>query len=388
MADPLNPSTPADSAFAKVAAEELRALKSSINSRLSTINGNISSLDSELDTKLNLAGGVLTGALLLHADPAAALQPATKSYVDTAVADISGLEALSTFRNKIINGNFDIWQRGSSQTSSGYGSDDRWANLNVGTTKTASMQDFTLGQTDVPGNPKYFSRTVVSSVAGAGNFCVKQQKIEGVRTLAGQTVTLSFYAKADAAKNMAVEFTQNFGTGGTPSATVAGIGVTIIPLTTAWQKFTVTVEIPSIAGKTLGTADNDCLQLNFWLDAGSTYNARTDSLGQQSGTFDIAQVQLEEGSVATPFEDRPIGLELSLCQRYYEAIPINLSTLAGTAGLFRYRFMTTKRVIPTLTVIYGSLNGADLDALTTVGFRQGTLAASASIAGIAIDAEL
>ncbi len=292
------------------------------------------------------------------------------------------------FRNKIINGNFDIWQRATSQTTDGYASDDRWANGNVGTTKTHSRQAFTVGQTDVPGNPKYFSRTVVNSVGGAGNYCIKLQRIEGVSTLAGKTATLSFYAKADANKNIAVEFMQNFGSGGTPSAAVNGIGVTTIPLTTAWQKFTVTIDIPSISGKTLGTDNNDSLRLGFWFDAGSNFNVQTNSLGQQSGTFDIAQVQLEEGSVATPFEDRPIVLELSLCQRYYEAIPITLSNLAGTAGLFRHRFMTTKRVIPTLTVISGSLNGADLDALNTSGFRQGTLAASASNAGIAVDAEL
>ena len=64
----------------------------------------------------------------------------------------------------------------------------------------------------------------------------------------------------------------------------------------------------------------------MFFDAGSNYNSRTDSLGQQSGTFDIAQVQLEEGSVATPFEVRPIGTELALCQRYYYRISPNASS--------------------------------------------------------------
>ncbi|MBE0437157.1 MAG: hypothetical protein IBX56_15300, partial [Methylomicrobium sp.] len=165
------------------------------------------------------------------------------------------------FKNKLINGNFDIWQRGSSQTSSGYGSDDRWYNSNGGTNKTHSLQNFALGQTDVPGNPPYFSRTVVNSVAGAGNFCHKFQRIEDVRTLAGQTATLSFWAKADANKNIALEFLQSFGAGGTPSDRINGIGVTTLALTTSWQKYTVTVAIPSIAGKVLGTAGNACLNL-------------------------------------------------------------------------------------------------------------------------------
>ncbi len=222
------------------------------------------------------------------------------------------------FRNKIINGNFDIWQRGTSQTTSDYGSVDRWRPTHFGSTKTASQQAFTLGQTDVPGNPKYYLRHVVSSVAGSGNFCLIIHKIEGVTTLAGQTATLSFWAKADSNKNIATEFLQYFGTGGSPSALVNTIGVTTHNLTTSWQKFTATVAVPSISGKTLGSDGNDRLELNFWLETGSDFSSRTNSLGNQSGTFDIAQVQLEEGSSATPFEHRPIGMELSLCQRYYQ----------------------------------------------------------------------
>lgn len=233
-----------------------------------------------------------------------------------AYGDLSGSGLM--FRNKLINGGFDIWQRGTSQTTAGYGSDDRWNNGHSGSTKTASRQTFTLGQTDVPGNPKYWARTVVTSVAGSGNYCLKQQAIESVATLAGQTATLSFWAKADASKNIAVEFVQQFGTGGSPSSAVASIGVTTLALTTSWQRFVVTVSIPSISGKTLGTANDDYLALVFWFDAGSSFNARTNSLGQQSGTFDIANVQVEAGSIATPFEQRPISTELSLCQRYYE----------------------------------------------------------------------
>jgi hypothetical protein len=224
---------------------------------------------------------------------------------------------LAGFRNAIINGNFDFWQRGTSVT--GIANDqylaDRWAHLRVGTTANVSRQAFTVGQTDVPGEPVYFHRTVVSSVAAAGNALNFNQKIESVRTFAGQTVTCSFWAKADASKNIAFNLTQVFGSGGSPSAAVVS-GVTTIALTTAWQKFAVTVSVPSISEKTVGSANDDALWVRFWLDAGSNFNSQTNSLGQQSGTFDIAQVQLEAGSVATPFERRPIGTELALCQRY------------------------------------------------------------------------
>ena len=230
----------------------------------------------------------------------------------------SGYQLASSMgKNVIINGGFDIWQRGTSQTSGWYGSDDRWINLNSGSTKTHSQQPFVVGQTEVAGNPKYYSRTNVVSVAGSTNYVAKEQRIESVRTLAGATVTLSFYAKADAAKNIALEFIQRFGTGGTPSSNVAAIGAQLVALTTAWKRYTVTLTIPSIAGKTLGTTTDGTLSVFFWFDAGANYNIRSSSLGQQSGTFDIAQVQLEKGAVATDFEYRSETLERLLCYRYY-----------------------------------------------------------------------
>jgi len=275
-----------------------------------------------------------------------------------------------SFRNKIINGNFDIWQRGTSQTSSGYGSADRWQNYHSGSTKTASQQAFTVGQTDVPGNPKYYLRNVVSSVAGSGNRVVVTQKIEGVSTLAGQTATLSFWAKADSNKSIATEFKQDFGTGGSPSSGLAAIGATTHNLTTSWQKFTATFSIPSISGKTIGSNGNDRFELLVWFDAGSDWNSRTNSLGQQSGTFDIAQVQLEEGEVATPFEHRPYSLELNLCQRYFEKVEYSVGAVAGSVSTrstrFPFRFAVNKRATPTMDISSTSNTRCDEPTITEV----------------------
>ena len=235
---------------------------------------------------------------------------------------------LAGFRNRIINGDFDFWQRGTSFTGSEYGA-DRWIHNRDGTTHTATRQPFTLGQTDVPGEPTYFCSTVVSSVAGAANFSALVQFIEDVRTFAGQQVTVSFWAKVDSTKNIAIELQQHFGTGGSPSAIVRAIGTTKVSIGTSWQKVTVTVTVPSISGKTLGTTVDNHLVLAIFFDAGSDFNYRTDSLGQQSGTFDIAQVQIEPGPVATPFEQRPIGTELALCKRYAQWVPFSQQFLAA-----------------------------------------------------------
>jgi hypothetical protein len=264
------------------------------------------------------------------------------------VANLNG-GPLAGFRNRIINGNFDIWQRGTSFTGSEYGA-DRWASGRVGTTHTATREPFEPGQTDVPNNPAYYIRTVVSSVAGASNYDHLAQLVEGVRTFAGQQVSVSFWAKVDSTKNISVELIQSFGSGSnSPSSPVNAIGVTKVSIGTTWQKVTVTANVPSISGKTIGDGPgNDYLGLFIWFDAGSDFNSRTDSLGQQSGTFEIAQVQLEPGSVATPFERRPIGAELALCHRYARWVPFTMFgyTAAGGTVTNQILFSAEMRVAP------------------------------------------
>jgi len=307
-------------------------------------------------------------------------------------------------RNFIINGNFDFWQRATSQTSSGYGSNDRWYDGHSGLLKTTSRQAFTVGQTDVPGNPKYFSRTEVTNIDGAANYAIKEQRIENVRSLSGQRATLTFYAKADAAKNIAIDFDQYFGTGGAPDDDVVGIGAQLIPLTTAWQKFTITVSIPSILGKTLGSSwgdywGDDALILTFWFNAGSNYDSRSSSLGHQSGTFDIAQVQLEAGTSSTEFELRDYAVELKLCQRFYQiarslfsgkvtsgsqyrniahlATPMRIFNYAVTgASVTRVKFQNSYNVVNAQTLYLYTRNTANASG------------AGADILNVRLDAEL
>ena len=180
---------------------------------------------------------------------------------------------------------------------------------------------------------------------------------------------MTFYAASDATRNIAVEFVQFFGTGGVPSADVTTIGVTTCVLTSTFQKFSVTVVIPSITGKAIGTSINtSTLAINFWFDAGANFNARTNSLGQQSGTFQMAKVKLHEGPSEIAVVERSFGEELSLCQRYYEksfpyaTVPAQnagtsagatgaAATVAGTAtnyyGVVKYSMQ--KRIAPTVT---------------------------------------
>lgn len=262
--------------------------------------------------------------------PSAAAPAITLSNTGSAdiIAATLNSGPLAGFRNAIINGNFDHWQRATSHSTSGYGSADRWANTIVGSGCTISRQSFTVGQTDVPGNPRFHLRAVVTSVAGANNYAVLTQSIEEVRTFSGQTVTVSFWAKADTARPIAVELVQLFGAGG--STMVSGLGTTKVTLSTTWQLITVTTTLPSISGKTIGT--DDSIALNIWFDAGSSFNSRTNTLGQQSGTFDISRVQIEPGTIATPFEVRPLATGLALCSRYGQWVPFNIGFSAYAAS--------------------------------------------------------
>jgi hypothetical protein len=270
---------------------------------------------------------------------------------DVQSASING-GPLAGMRNAIINGNFDIWQRGTSFTGSEYGA-DRWSVNAGGGTLTLSRQPFTLGQTSVPGNPSYFARLAVTAAATTSTSL--RQYIEGVSSFAGAQITVSFWAKADAAKTIWVGHLQYFGTGGSPSNTVSTAGQ-LVTLSTSWARYSVTTTLPSVSGKTLGTDGNDWLSVHF-IVSDSTTALDWSPIPAQTITFDIAQVQLEAGPVATPFERRPIGTELALCQRYFQRNS-NAATASQFSGdvtngsLYQAvtHFATTMRVIPNVAL--------------------------------------
>jgi hypothetical protein len=253
------------------------------------------------------------------------------------------------FRNKFINGNFDIWQRGTSfniANSITYTA-DRWlvTYSGIGATRVISRQPFTAGQTDVPGEPTYFLRfdQTIAGINSAANRI--GQRIESVRSLANKQVTISFYAKISTPATILIGGFQNFGTGGSPSTETTTASANV---TTNWQKFVCNITIPPINGKTIGP--DDTLRMFFGLPVNQVF------------TFDLAQVQMEEGLVATPFEQRPTGLELSLCRRYFEksystfvspgsATPqgITLTPANNTNVAITRPFLTEKRVPPTIS---------------------------------------
>jgi hypothetical protein len=245
---------------------------------------------------------------------------------ETLVADSAATTGLSykedyaAGKNKIINGDFNINQRAFTSTTSGAYGFDRWLSQVSGGTVTYSAQTFTLGTAPVAGYEGVnFARVETVSQSAASDRAQLIQRIESVRTLAGETATVSFWAKADSGTpKIAVEIDQQFGSGGSPSSAVRTLAGQIT-LSTSWARYSLTVAIPSISGKTLGTTKNNHLALNFWVSAGTDFNSRTNSLGVQNNTFDFWGMQIEAGSVATAFQTATGTLqgELALAQRYY-----------------------------------------------------------------------
>lgn len=241
-------------------------------------------------------------------DPTVNAHVVTKSYLDDVIYD------LDRSKNYLDNGDFQIWQRATSQSTSGVLSDDRWNNSNASNldTVTHSQQAFTIGQTDVPGEPEFYSRTVIISSSNAASLDQKYQAILNVRRLAGKTVTFSFYAKAGTTKYVYLRMVQYFGSGGSASV----ISVYPFTLTTSWTRYTQTLTVPSIAGKTLGTG-NATLP-SIVMSSGSDYSATMPNTLNQSGTFDLADLQLEDGTQATEFERQSFDKQVWRCLPCYQ----------------------------------------------------------------------
>ncbi len=370
--------SPANTAYA--AGHTYRFISSAVNTGAVTLNANALGAQSvrRTDGSLMTGGEIPSGALIEVVYDGTNFIMVSPNTGNIYANSLNG-GPLSGFRNAIINGNFDIWQRGTFfPLATPQYTADRWTtNYNgTGATRSVTRQSFSLGQTGVPGEPTYFLRWD-QSVAGSGaTFGSLEQRIEDVRTFAGQRVSLSFYAKAGSSITLpSVTLRQQFGTGGSPSANVSINLATNINIGTSWTKHQFTVDVPSISGKSLGSGVNSSLNLLFFLPINSTF------------VFDVAQVQLEAGNGATLFEQRFHSIERALCERYYEVSRFVLAdtvtqpgNIAANTGFWRVE----KRTTPVLTLTPDSGSGATISALNFDGYFQSnphSVSAGSNVAG-------
>lgn len=302
------------------------------------------------------------------------------------VAGSSGSGLNDVGRNLVHNSMFNVAQRGPGPFAATGLSLDRWhmeMSVDASNVAQAAMGDTGRAQIGDEAASNFVNFTVGGTTTG---YTVFWQSIEDVRRLAGKTVTVSFWAVANAGSyKVGVSIDQSFGTGGSPSANVSGNGQAVTITSTAWTRYSLTFTIPSVTGKTVGTNGNSSTALLIWLSAGSAAVAtRAGNIGVQNGSPNIWGVQLEIGSVATPLEKPDPQQDLAKCQRFYwvgriyayayQSIAV---TLMGTS----WPFPTQMRAAPTLAVTSnGSTNlnaGTMLFAPLTGGiFAQGTSVAA------------
>ena len=277
--------------------------------------------------------------------------------------------------NYIINGAFDIWQRGTSFSNPANATfqADRFLfrQNGSGATRTITQQAFTPADLSVLGfgEAPYFFR-IDTTVAPTGQTSLQlETTIEDVRTLAGQTAVWSFWAKADQDITFDAQARQRFGSGGSAGdvafATVSGT------ITTSWQRFTATSAVPSITGKTIGTGSHVRWQVVFT----GAYNT--------TSTIDIWGVQLEAGSVATPFRRHAPSLqgELAACARYYERIALGRvsATTSGNSTVMSLPYMTRKRSTPSVSSNATNANYASVWQFSQSGVTLSSKSGTATI---------
>jgi hypothetical protein len=284
-------------------------------------------------------------------------------------------------RNLLHNPLFNIAQRGvGAFTANGSYTVDRWA-ISFGAGETNSVTR--VGMTDTgraaigDEAAQFILGNTFTGAAGAANYNQVFQRLEGVRRLAGKTVTVSFWANSTIASlKVGVSFNQYFGSGGSPSTGVTGAGqsATLSSSAGTWTMQVLTLAIPSAAGKTLGTNGDDFTQFNLWFSAGASNATASGSVGVQSGYIGLWGVQLEIGSVATPLEKPDPQQDLAKCQRFYQSSSFGmwLYTGVGTNLLVDVQLPVQMRAAPTIVtsgVNQSNCTGAAVTAVGSSGYQ-------------------
>jgi hypothetical protein len=342
-----------------------------------------------IDTSLTVGSGVtitttsisVTGIITAPSIQSTSIQSTTVNATTVSATTITGVTTagittayigsvndgpLAGTRNRVINGDFEIWQRGTSVTylngSTAFYLADRWSGAPE--YQNARHQRVSVTSPIAGMTARYALRasSSTSAEAASGTRISLGQKIENLNCydLAGKQVTLSFYVKFSSATSSASSGTYgnwqyylaydgtttdaSFNTTSPPTST-SSVYLNDGSLPTTWTKYTLTTTVPS------GTNN---ISVRFQFD-----NLKNTSSADTT-YYDITNIQLESGTVATPFERRSYGQELALCQRYYERRTFNSSDTVGAGGANTgntaqpwciFHWVTEKRASPTCSLI-------------------------------------
>jgi hypothetical protein len=297
-------------------------------------------------------------------------------------------------KNRIINGDMRIFQRGVAATTNSSYSVDRWR-LNKSNDATESVSQ----NTDAPTGFSYSLRNTISTgdaTLGTTQYSGLEQLIEGYNiadfgwgTANAKTVTLSFWVRS----SVTGTYTGNVRN---PAATRVNPFNFTISVANTWEYKTITI-IGDTSG-TWETTNGAGIILSLYTALGSSYTGGTagtwaadpaygcgspvNGIASNGNIFAISGVQLEQNTSATPFERRLYNQELANCQRYYETTAVNgafsisetqAQIVWNTAYCTSPQFKVTKRATPTVTIysragtsgqVSSTASGANVSAAT------------------------
>ena len=274
-------------------------------------------------------------------------------------------------KNKIINGKMDIAQRGTSFAAVGAGTYtlDRWRSSSNATSAAITVSQ----QSDVPSSNEFQNSmrlavtTADTTIASVDQVNI-QQRIEGynVRDLIGRTFTLSFWVRSSKTGTHCV-YIQN------DAQDRSYVVEYTVSAANTWEQKSITVSGGLITAGTWNWTTGTGLLVGWTLAAGSSLQTtagawqtgiflatanQVNCLDTIGNIFAITGVQLEAGSVATPFEHRPYGAEFALCQRYLYQVggvsgqPWAAAMLSGAgSSSAKVDFPARMRASPSLTVV-------------------------------------
>ena len=336
----------------------------------------------------------------------------TPTFNDVTLSSING-NAISGTRNRVINGAMEIDQRNAGLSITVNGATNALAylvdrfqiasGLNLYTTTAAIA---TFGQQAGPielGFSKCMRTTVTTAGVGGSNRDIVHFRTAleagnlydlAYGTSSAKSSILSFWVRSSLIGQRSL-FIYN------PTVNRSFITSYTINSTNTWEYKTILIP-GDVSGAFTTTSNNEGFRIEWrtsctgtvlgsatsnWkaLDSQRAVTGDVDFFGTSGATFDITGVQLEVGSVATPFERRSIGQELALCQRYYYQVTTNSGTGVGNAFAYPMRLRNysastsivdggsvhpvTMRTSPTMTYSYDINDGAS----TTTGLTIATL---------------
>ena len=265
--------------------------------------------------------------------------------------------------NYIINGAFDIWQRGASISGLGYGADMWYAPFSTSTVSRS---------TDAPEGFKYSLN--VSRSAGTVNYVLQRIEANNSSLLVGKTVTASFWAKnIGSDESIEVSLFSADAVDNFSSTTTIGSAVVLASsgFSTSWTKYSATFNnLPA------SVANGMHIQIVGRTEASSSGHS-----------FLLAGVQLEEGSYATPFRRNSpsIQSELAACQRYYWRVTAGVIGAkmgvgyGGNSSTPNYSLQHQMRVTP---------HTLDSSALNTFTARNGDATVAVAITSLTLATQM